>query len=120
MLINTGNIMLKTTFFSMFMLSLVMTHYAHAKSYTAKKTAQLQANLDQACEDVRDIALEPLRTDIYNECVDKFKKDQDICREEAAVYNGRRINGAPRFYELPECQKAFELREKTKKENAVR
>ena len=108
--------MLDKLFISTCLLIFIMMNPAHA----SKKTAALQKNLDQACEEARTIALLPLRSDIYNECVNKFKKDKNTCLKEVNVYNGRRINGAPRFYELPECQKAFNLRDKTNKENSVR
>ena len=71
-----------------------------------------QAKLDKACEDARDIALKPRRKEIYLECRQKFKKSKAICKEEAKVFNGNRINGAPMFYELPACEKAFKFRKK--------
>ena len=108
--------MLKKFFVSTILLSFIMMTPAHA----SKKTAALQASLDKSCEDARTIALQPLRLDIYNECLNKFKKDKKTCQEEADAYNGRRINGAPRFYELPQCEKAFNFRKKTNEENSVR
>lgn len=71
-----------------------------------------QVKLDQACEDARQIALAPRRKEIYQECVQKFKKSEAVCMSEAKVYNGNRINGAPLFYELPACEKAFAFRKK--------
>lgn len=35
-----------------------------------------------------------------------------VCLSEAKIYNGNRINGAPLFYELPACEKAFVFRKK--------
>lgn len=71
-----------------------------------------QAELDAACEAARQIALEPRRSDIYQECVDKFKKSTGVCEQEAAAYNGNRIGGSPLFYDLPACEAAFEYQNK--------
>lgn len=74
-----------------------------------------QKKLDQACEAARDIALKPRRKEIYQECRQKFKKSEAVCEGEAKTYNGNRIGGAPLFYELPACEKAFSHRNKHKK-----
>ena len=74
-----------------------------------------QTKLDQACEKARDVKLAPLRKTIFEECVTKFKKSKDVCTAEAKDYNGNRINGAPMFYELPQCVKAFEYRKTWKR-----
>lgn len=71
-----------------------------------------QNKLDKACESARQIALEPRKKEIYQECRVKFKKDKSVCQRDANAYNGNRINGAPMFYELPACVKAFEFRKK--------
>jgi hypothetical protein len=71
-----------------------------------------QIELDKACEAARQVALEPRKKEIYQECLHKFKKEDDVCKNEAKVYNGNRINGAPLFYELPACEKAFAFRKK--------
>lgn len=71
-----------------------------------------QLTLDKECEKARQIALAPRKKEIYQECHEKFKKSEAVCKEEAQAYNGNRINGAPMFYELPECVKAFEYKNK--------
>lgn len=71
-----------------------------------------QRELDKACEVARDVALKPRRKEIYQECRKKFKKSEPVCLTEAKAYNGNRINGAPMFYELPACEKAFAFRKK--------
>lgn len=71
-----------------------------------------QASLDAACEAARQTALEPRRAEIYQECVDKFKKDAAECKAEAAGYNGNRAGASPLYYDLPECEAAFENRNK--------
>ena len=69
-----------------------------------------QAELDAACEAARQAALVPKREEIYQECIEKFKKDAAVCEEEAAGYNGNRVGRTPLFYDLPECETAFENR----------
>ncbi|KGJ90021.1 hypothetical protein [Colwellia psychrerythraea] len=71
-----------------------------------------QVKLDRACEAAREVALEPRRQEIFQECIHKFKKSETVCKNEAKDYNGNRINGAPLFYELPACEKAFAYRKK--------
>lgn len=71
-----------------------------------------QVILDKACEDARQVALKPRKKEVYQECRQKFKKSESVCQEEAKAYNGNRINGAPLFYELPACEKAFTFRKK--------
>ncbi len=72
-----------------------------------------QAKLDQVCENARQEALKPQKLEIYNECVTKLKKSPEVCKNDAAQFNGNRINGAPLYYDLPECVKAFEYKKKT-------
>lgn len=69
-----------------------------------------QAELDAACEAARQAALAPKRAEIYQECVDKFKKSAEVCEQEAGGYNGNRVGATPLFYDLPECEAAFEYR----------
>lgn len=77
-----------------------------------KGDAEQQAELDRLCEVARDKALAPIRDDIYEECLENKKGDDAYCRRYAGDYNGDRIGGAPRFYELPECERAFEFRKR--------
>lgn len=77
---------------------------------TANEGQGNQAELDAACEAARQAALAPKRAEIYQECIDKFKKDAAVCEEEAAGYNGNRVGRSPLFYDLPECEAAFENR----------
>ena len=85
--------------------SLSLTSLAHEKE---------QAELDKACEEAREIALKPFRKEIYQECLQKLDQSKSICKSNADAYNGNRINGAPRFYELPACEKAFTYRSEHK------
>lgn len=81
----------------------------------ADATKNKQAKLDKACEAARQVALKPRKDEIYHECLTKFKKSKLVCQQEAYVYNGNRINGAPMFYELPDCEKAFTYRKTSNK-----
>lgn len=77
---------------------------------TVDDTRSKQAELDATCEAARQIALAPRKSEIYQECIDKFGKSAEVCEKEADGYNGTRVSGAPLFYDLPECEAAFEYR----------
>ena len=94
--------------FTLLTLSAILT----MNSSVAVAQKNKQAELDKACEAARQVALKPRRKEIYKECRDKFKKSESVCKKEAKAFNGNRINGAPMFYELPPCEKAFEYRKK--------
>lgn len=77
--------------------------------------AERQAELDRRCEAARDEKLAPIRAEIYAECIEGRKGDEAYCRRYADGYNGERIGGSPRFYELPECEEAFRFRNRNRK-----
>ncbi|MGE5815586.1 MAG: hypothetical protein ACM36C_13950 [Acidobacteriota bacterium] len=81
-----------------------------AAAETVKERQARQAELDQKCEAARQVALAPRRQEIYAECIDRFGKEEDVCRKDANAYNGTRIGASPLFYDLPECVEAFEYR----------
>lgn len=81
----------------------------------AGSDADRQAELDRQCEAAREEKLAPIRAEIYDECVNKQGKEPEYCRRYADGYDGTRIGGAPRFYELPECVAAFEYSKSTKR-----
>jgi hypothetical protein len=74
-----------------------------------------QAELDRLCEAARDEKLAPIREDIYAECLEGRRGDEAYCRRYADSYDGERAGGAPRFYELPECEQAFEFRRRKRR-----
>lgn len=80
--------------------------------FDATSKESQQSILDKACEDARQEALKPRRLEIYNECRDKFKKSEEVCKRDAQAFNGRRIGGAPMFYDLPACVEAFNYNKK--------
>ena len=81
-----------------------------ASSAADQSDADKQVELDQRCEAARQRKLAPIREDIYRECLEKKQGDAAYCRRSADTYNGNRPGGAPRFYELPECEAAFNFR----------
>jgi len=82
-----------------------------AASQTDEDLRQVkQAELDRACEAARQVALAPRRQEIYEECINRSDKEEDVCRRDANGYNGSRIGGTPRYYDLPECEEAFDYR----------
>ena len=85
-----------------------------AASATDQSNADQQAELDRRCEAARDVKLAPIRADIYTECLEKKQGDEPYCRRYADGYNGSRIGGSPRFYELPECEAAFKFRNRSR------
>ena len=94
--------------------ALLLSPTVIAKELSAKRLKQ-QVLLDQQCEKDRQKALAPRKKEIYQECLTKFKKSKSVCKDEAAAYNGNRINGAPMFYEKPSCEKAFNYRKESEK-----
>lgn len=76
--------------------------------------ADRQAELDRLCEAARDEKLAPIREEVYAECIDAERGDEAYCRRYAAGYNGERIGGSPRYYELPECEAAFQFRNRAR------
>ena len=81
-------------------------------SAAAADTQSKQAELDAACEAARQVALAPRKKEIYQECIDKFKKSPEVCEEEADGFNGNRVGASPLFYDLPECEAAFDYHNK--------
>jgi hypothetical protein len=74
-----------------------------------------QAELDAACEAAREKQLAPIRREIEAECIEKKQGDVSFCKRYAAGYNGERPGQGLRFYELPECEAAFEFRKRHRK-----
>ena len=77
---------------------------------TADNRQSKQAELDAACEAARQTALAPKKSELYQECIEKLKKSAEVCEQETADYNGNRVGAAPLFYDLPECEAAFEYK----------
>jgi hypothetical protein len=75
----------------------------------AGEADQNQMELDSKCEAARQIALAPLKQEVFQECLEQ-EKDESLCKTEAAEYDGARANRGPMFYDLPECEKAFDYK----------
>ncbi len=77
----------------------------------SKKSDGEQAKLDAACEAAREKNLAPLRAGFIDECVEKEQRpDRAACERFYADYGNQSGSRAPLFYDLPECEKAFENR----------
>ncbi len=66
--------------------------------------------MDQECEDARDEALRPIRAGYIEECVQKGDKDRPACERFYADYGDQIRPAGKKFYDLPECVRAFEVR----------
>ena len=71
-----------------------------------------QARLDQVCETARLKELVPLRKKVTEECVaNKELPNREECERFYADYGERMGGRAPLFYDLPECETAFEYQQ---------
>ncbi len=76
-----------------------------------KEREAKQAELDAACEAARQESLVLARAQYVEECVEtKLLADRETCERFYADYGESSANGAPLFYDLPECEKAHEYR----------
>ena len=67
-----------------------------------------QKELDAVCEQAREKVLAPLRQQFVEECVaEKQQPDRASCERFYADYGARSGGRAPLFYDLPECEEAF-------------
>ena len=70
-----------------------------------------QAELDARCEVARQEKLIPLREQYVEECVEKEQRpDRESCERFYADFGNQSGNRAALFYDLPECEEAFEFR----------
>ena len=72
--------------------------------------AEDQAALDAACEQAREVKLAHLREQMTADCIAEGKLDKQQCEAEFADHSGRAGNRQLPFYDLPECEKAFQNR----------
>ena len=72
----------------------------------------MQKALDAACEAARERRLVPERAKLVDDCVrEQFLESRKECARYYADYGGQYGRGAPLYYDLPECVRAFEYRE---------
>mgnify|MGYP001814665847 CR=1 FL=1 len=75
--------------------------------------AEDQATLDAACEQAREAQLAPMREQMTADCIAEGKMDKKQCEAEYANHSGRTGNRQLPYYDLPECEKAFQNRKGT-------
>lgn len=96
------------------LVSTLLATTATAAGFEADKQATLkrQAELDQSCEAAREVKLEPLRQQNFNDCMnaDRTTDTAADCKRQTANYNGNRSGASPMFYDLPACVEAFEFK----------
>lgn len=81
---------------------------ALANKAEAEREAK-QAELDATCEAAREIKLAIVRAELAEECVATGQlSDLESCEKFYADYGVGSFNQAPLFYDLPECEVAFE------------
>ncbi len=82
-----------------------------AQPACAKWNEKKQATLDAACEAARQQKLAPMKAEFVEECVEKKQKpDRAACERFYADFGNQSGNRAPLFYDLPECEEAFQYR----------
>ena len=72
--------------------------------------SRIQQGLDAACEAARTERLAPLRRQYIDDCVRERGTDRAACERFYADFGARSGNRAPLFYDLPECEEAFNYR----------
>jgi uncharacterized protein YgiB involved in biofilm formation len=77
-----------------------------------ERISRKQAELDQACESAREVKLQPLRAQAFDECMTAKRSTNtaEDCTRKSEDVNGNRLGGSPRFYDLPACEAAFKHR----------
>ncbi|NNJ66174.1 MAG: hypothetical protein HKP16_11425 [Xanthomonadales bacterium] len=69
-----------------------------------------QAELDAACEAAREKKLAPMRAQYIEECVkNREQPDRRSCEVFYSDFGAQSGNRAPLFYDLPECEAAFDF-----------
>ena len=88
---------------------LMLASTAVQAKQTEAERATKQAELDTACEAARETKLAIVRAEFAEECVEKGQlSDLESCEKFYADYGEGGFNRAPLFYDLPECEIAFE------------
>ena len=69
-----------------------------------------QAELDAACEAAREKKLAPMRAQYIEDCVkNQEQPDRRSCEVFYSDFGAQSGNRAPLFYDLPECEAAFDF-----------
>ena len=73
----------------------------------AEDRQALQQQLNQACEAARLEKLKPVREKYAAECVAQWDRSQEYCDRFYSDYGNQGGAQTPLFYDLPECEKAW-------------
>jgi hypothetical protein len=99
---------MKNSYFLLMTLLILTSTAVLADKAEAEREAR-QAELDAACEATRETKLAIVRAELAKECVDTGQlSDLESCEQFYADYGMGSFNQAPLFYDLPECEIAFE------------
>lgn len=99
---------MKNAYLLMTTLSILAFTAVQANKAEADREAK-QAELDATCEAAREIKLAIVRAELAEECVATGQlSDLESCEKFYADYGVGSFNQAPLFYDLPECEIAFE------------
>lgn len=78
-----------------------------AWAFVAPAAQQDQAAMEASCQAARQEQLGPLREQNLHQCLTQGAKDQATCEAESANYGERVGVRQAMFYDLPECEAAF-------------
>ena len=96
----------------LFSVCLNPTWQATAVAASAEDWETKKQELDEACEAAREAQLSVDRTQYVNECVVKKQKEsRAACEKFYSDYGSQSGSRPPMYYDLPECERAFEHRQ---------
>jgi len=99
---------MKNVYLLLMTLMMLAATAVQANKAEAEREAK-QVELDAACEAARETKLAIVRADFAEECVAIGQlPDLESCEKFYADYGAGGFNRAPLFYDLPECEIAFE------------
>jgi hypothetical protein len=92
-----------------YLVSIVLIMLLAGPALAKESREDKQAKLDGACEVARQKKLAPMRKQFVEECVaNKELPNRKECERFYSDYGNRMGGRAPLFYDLPECETAFE------------
>jgi hypothetical protein len=83
----------------------------------AEDRQAIQQQLDQACEAVRLEKLQPIREKYAAECVAEWDRSQEYSDRFYSDYGNQGGDQPVLFYDLPECEKAWNYRQSYRNAN---
>jgi len=110
---NANEVFAMKTFQLLVIVALVSAVFNNAEARESREDKQ--ARLDGACEVARQTKLAPMRKGFVEECVsNKELPSRKECETFYADYGNRMGGRAPLFYDLPECETAFDFRQSSR------